>query len=89
MAKFGSDQVTVGALSDLLLLTYAEQSARLRARQVGGVAQLAYERFTNWANIQAAMAFQTVTGEPVSVPAPRQGHIDELADAVLANRGPV
>ncbi|MCW5939620.1 MAG: acyl-CoA dehydrogenase family protein [Fimbriimonadaceae bacterium] len=89
MAKFGSDQVTVGALSDLLLLTYAEQSARLRAQQVGGVAQLAYERFTNWANIQAAMAYQTVTGEPVALPSSRPGHVDELADAILATRSPI
>jgi hypothetical protein len=89
LAKYRPDQVTVGALSDLLLLTYAEQSARLRARQVGGAAQLAWERFSNWANVQAAMAYQTVTGEPVTVPAPRPGHVDELADAVLSARSPV
>lgn len=87
--KFDKNQVVVGALSDLALLTYAEQSTRLRAQKVGGIAQLACDRFTNWANIQAAQAFQTVTGEAVQVPATRNGHVDELAEAILEKRKPV
>ena len=86
---FEKDQVIVGALSDLVLLTYAEQSARLRAAKVGGIAQSAYERFTNWANCEAALAYQTVLGESVTVPAPHKGHVDDLADAILAKRAPL
>jgi hypothetical protein len=84
-----SNQVNVGALSDLVLLAHAEQSARLRAARVGGVAVAAHERFSDWANIRAAEAFRTVTGEPVTLPAPSKGHVDELAEAVLAMRGPI
>ncbi len=83
------DQVRAGALSDLVLLAYAEQSARLRAKQVGGTAKDAYERFSNWANFRAAEAFQVVTGEPCTIPAPFPGHVDSLADAVLSRRGPL
>lgn len=88
-ARYSKDQVIVGALSDLCILAYAEQSTRLRAKQVGGLAQMAYERFANWANIQAAMAYQVVTGEAVQLPSPNAGHVDELADALLAKKGPL
>ncbi|MBS1721529.1 MAG: acyl-CoA dehydrogenase family protein [Armatimonadetes bacterium] len=88
-AKFDKHQVVVGALSDLTLLSYAEQSARLRAQRLGGIQLCAYERFANWANVQAANAYQTVTGEPVNVPAPFSGHVDELAEAVLRTRCPL
>ncbi len=88
-AKFSKDQVVVGGLSDLVLLTYAEQSARLRAQRLGGLAQMAYERFVNWANVQAAFAYQTVTGDPVTLPTPNPGHIDPLATALLTHRSPL
>ena len=84
-----TDQVNVGAVSDLLMLTYAEQSARLRALRVGGIACAAAERFTDWANLRAACAYQTVTGESVSLPAPSKGHVDELAEALLSKRAPI
>ena len=87
--KFSKDQVVLGALSDLTILTYAEQSARLRANQVGGLSQAAADRFTNWANLRAANAYQTVMGESVAIPAPRPGNVDELADAVLSKKGPI
>lgn len=87
--KFDKNQVVVGALSDLVSLSYAEQSARLRAKRVGGVSQAAYERFANWANVQAAQAYQTVTGESVTLPTPHAGHVDDLADAVLQKEGPI
>ncbi|MBS1713713.1 MAG: acyl-CoA dehydrogenase family protein [Armatimonadetes bacterium] len=87
--RFAKDQVTVGALSDLLLLTFAEQSARLRSDRTGGIGRCAYERFANWANVRGAMAYQTVTGEAVSIPAPFPGHVDDLADRVLESRSPV
>jgi len=87
--KFEKDQVVIGALSDLAILTYAEQSARLRAKKIGGVAQSAFERFRNWANVQAALAFQVATGESVTIPNPNSGHIDELAEALMAKRSPI
>lgn len=86
---FDKNQVTIGALSDLALLNYAEQSARLRGAQAGGIAQAAYERFANWVNLEAAKAYQTVTGEAVTVPKPFNGHVEALSDAVLSRRGPV
>ncbi len=84
-----SDQVNVGAVSDLVILAYAEQSARLRAARVGGIGVLAYERFADWANVRAAEAYRTVTGEAVNLPAPSKGHVDELAGAFLSKREPV
>lgn len=83
------NQVVTGALSDLLILDYAEQSARLRSRQVGGITQSLYGIFLNWANAKAALAFQTATGEAVSLPAPACAHIDEVATAVYEKKGPL
>ncbi len=84
-----NDQVNVGAMSDLVMLTYAEQSARLRAARAGGVAVAAHARFVDWANLRASEAYQTVTGEAVTLPAPSKGHVDELADALLRKRAPI
>lgn len=83
------DQVFLGALSDIALLTYAEQSARLRAKQRGGIFQLAYENFANWANMLAAETYRVATGEGVALPAPHPYHIDELAQAVLQKQAPL
>jgi len=83
------DQVRVGALSDLAVLAYAEQSARLRAARVAGVGLAAHARFCDWANVRAAEAYQAVTGEAVTLPPSSGGHVDELAEVVLAKRGPV
>lgn len=86
---FSKDQVILGALSDLTILAFAEQSARLRAAQVGGVAELAYQRFCQWANARAAYAFQTATGESVTLPPITQNTVDPLAESVLKNLGPL
>ncbi len=83
------DQVSVGAMSDLVLLAYAEQSARLRAAKVGGVANAAHARFVDWADVRAAEAYRTVTGESVTLPAPSNGHVNELAEALLGKRAPI
>lgn len=87
--SFSKDQVILGALSDLTILHYAEQSSRMRAAQEGGLAKAAYERFVNWANGQAAAAFQAVTQESVALPASHPGHVDELAAYVLDKRAPL
>jgi alkylation response protein AidB-like acyl-CoA dehydrogenase len=88
-SRFSKDQVVLGALSDLTLLCYAEQSVRIRGTRLGGLAQVAADRFTKWANAKAAFAFQTVTGEAVTVPAPRQSGTDELAENVLERQAPL
>jgi alkylation response protein AidB-like acyl-CoA dehydrogenase len=82
-------QAQLGALSDLLALSFAEQSARVRAKALGGLAKLAYERFRDWANQEGARAFQGVTGEPVQLPKASSGHVDELADAAYATLRPL
>ncbi|HEY3781750.1 MAG TPA: acyl-CoA dehydrogenase family protein [Fimbriimonadaceae bacterium] len=82
-------QVVLGAMSDLLLLSYAEQSARKRAEQVKGNAAMLYPIFLNWANGQAALAFQMATGEEVKIPAPEHTDIDAAALAVYEKRGPL
>lgn len=86
---YREDQVVIGALAELAMLSFAEQSSRLRAQRLGGLALMAAERFTNWANPRAAQAFQVATGEAVTLPPPRPGQVDELAESVLNRRGPV
>ena len=81
------DQVASGALSDLLMFQYAEQSARIRARQ-GGLHAALYGRFVDWLNPRAAEAYQAIVGEAVNLPAPSGVGVDEVADAVLAHRLP-
>lgn len=87
--RLSKEQETLGALSDLTILCYADQSARLRARQVGGLAELAYERFVNWANCEAAVAYHRLREEAVTIPAAYGAHTDELAQAVLDQERPL
>ncbi|MCW5943017.1 MAG: acyl-CoA dehydrogenase family protein [Fimbriimonadaceae bacterium] len=84
------DQVRMGALSDLVMLVYAEQSSRLRASQSGiPIHQTLSQAVTRWVNPFAAVAFQTVTGETVGLPSPPTASIDELSDAVYAAGAPL
>jgi len=82
-----SDQLQQGALSDLLMYQYAEQSARLRAQQ-GGLHEALYGRFLDWLHPRAVEAYQTVCGDAVKMPASSGVGIDAIADAVLAGRLP-
>jgi len=83
-------QIQIGAQSDLVTLAYAEQSARLRAAQVGGVYQELYKAFLNLANIEAIRAFTTVTGHsPGPVPAPEAVDLEALAGEALRKGGPL
>lgn len=82
------EQISTGALSDLLMLTYAEQSARLRASQMGGVGELLYGCALPWLNLKAAEAYQTLTGDAVSLPSVRRPEYEELAQHVFAAGGP-
>lgn len=90
IGRFDKDnQVLTGALSDITLLSYAEQSARLRANQEGGLAAEAWKRFANWANPRAAAAFQMATGEALAIPAPQPVDMDALAAHILQRRAPL
>lgn len=82
------DQIPLAGLSDLLMLQYAEQSARLRAARHGGLHRALYELFLDWANPEAARCFQSVVGEAVSLPAATGRGVDEVVEAVLAARLP-
>ncbi|MCO5295454.1 MAG: acyl-CoA dehydrogenase family protein [Fimbriimonadaceae bacterium] len=82
------DQVVLGAQSDLVLLAYAEQSARLRAAQNGGMEQPLYEAFASWANVHAAAAYQMATGDSVTVPASPAHDWEAISDAVYESGGP-
>jgi alkylation response protein AidB-like acyl-CoA dehydrogenase len=84
-----NDQVYLGAVSDLLILAYAEQSARLRAKQVGGNAQALYDCFLPWANAKAAEAFQTATGRTVSLPSGQRPQYEEIAKKVYSKNAPL
>ncbi len=82
------DQVRVGATSDLVLLSYVEQSARLRAQQVGGRAQSLYDCFLPWVNAKAAEAYQVATGKSVTLPPANQVEVERLASEVYLRNSP-
>lgn len=69
LAFGATDQARVGAVSDLLILSYAEQSGRLRAAQCGDTSETHYKVFLPWANAKAAAHYQIVTGKSVQLPA--------------------
>lgn len=78
-----------GALSDLIILTYAEQSARKRAQQNGALHSMLYDNFINWAKIRAAEKYGQITGESVTLPEPRPSHIEEISSAIYQKLGPL
>lgn len=82
-------QIHLGALSDLLALNYAEQSSRMRAEQTGGVNEALALHFSNWANGQAARAYQIAIGEGVLLPEWAKVDVSELARAVYDRRTPI
>jgi len=84
-----ANQAALGAMSDLLILCYAEQSSRLRAQKAGGLASELYAIYQNWANVQAALAFQRVSPSAVNIPAPLKTDPDRVAQAVLERKGPL
>jgi alkylation response protein AidB-like acyl-CoA dehydrogenase len=84
-----TDQIRVGALSDLIMYQYAEQSSRLRAAQVGGIKQPLYESLVPWFNARAAEAFQTITGEAVAMPSVALPDYSGLASAIYEKKTPL
>ena len=89
MASGASDQIRIGAVSDLLILAYAEQSARIRANQVGGDKNTLYACFLPWANAKAAEAYQIATGKSVTLPEAPQVNWSGIAERVYQKRGPL
>lgn len=82
-------QVQVGAASDLLLLSYAFQSARRRAEKLGGISLELMNLVEFMINLKAAEAWQTLTGESISLPSVSAFSYAELADAVRHHNGPL
>ncbi|HTQ11288.1 MAG TPA: acyl-CoA dehydrogenase family protein [Fimbriimonadaceae bacterium] len=83
------EQIRIGAASDLIILAYAEQSARLRAKRLGGLHEELYACFVNWANPAAAEAYQLATGSAVTLPSVRRVDWGEIAEMVYAKKAPL
>lgn len=83
------DQVSTGATSDLILLYFAEQSARLRAKQTGSLGQSLYEAAVPYLFTRATEAAQILFDQPLTVPTIARPDYEALSDAVIANRGPI
>jgi alkylation response protein AidB-like acyl-CoA dehydrogenase len=83
------NQIQIGAMSDLLTMQYAEQSSRLRARQVGGDKVLLYDAVLPWLNAKAAESFQTITGESIQLPAVKVPEYPEIANLVYRRKSPL
>jgi alkylation response protein AidB-like acyl-CoA dehydrogenase len=81
------DQVGQGALSDLLMYQYAEQSARLRSKH-GGLHADMYGRFLDWLQPRAVEAYQAICGDAIMIPASTGVGVDAIAEAVLSRRLP-
>ena len=84
-----NNQVMVGAISDLIVLSYAEQSARIRANQVGGVCTELYKAALPWLNVKGAEAYQVLTGEGVQLPGTGLTEWASLAQRVFEKKGPL
>jgi alkylation response protein AidB-like acyl-CoA dehydrogenase len=82
-------QVDTGACSDLILLAYAEQSARLRAAKIGGAASDLYQAALPLLNAKAVEAWQSLTGKGVQLPDATKTDWSALADMVHHHNGPV
>lgn len=82
-------QVQLGALSDLTMLLYAEQSARLRAAKTGGLNHALYANFVNLVNLKAANAYQLAMDETVTLPRPAKVDSDAILAAVLEGKAPL
>lgn len=89
LAKAPQDQIELGAQSDLILLAYAEQSARLRAKQTGGWAEALFAIAEPILNRRAAVAYQRLTGKPVQLPAIPNVDQGEVSRRVCEALGPL
>jgi hypothetical protein len=83
------DQIRRGALADLILLGYAEQSACARAARLGGIKAEAASLASNLVAPLAAAALAKILGTSVSIPAPKKCDIAALAAQTLIDQGPL
>jgi alkylation response protein AidB-like acyl-CoA dehydrogenase len=77
-------QTQTAAISDLIILAYADQSARLRA---GGEEIRRY--IGPWLNLKAFEAFQKIDGSPITLPPTTPINPADLAKQVYAKRAPL
>ena len=89
VASAPKDQIRLGAVSDLLILSYAEQSARLRSQQVGGASTALYKCLLPWINARAAEAYQTATSQPTTLPLCETPDWEGVARMVYQKGGPL
>lgn len=81
------NQIKAGAVSDLMMLAFTEQTASLRAQKVGGAAKAAFGVWLAEAQFKAALAWQALTGEFSHVPGVQNGLEDEVAEAAIHCKG--
>lgn len=82
-------QIPTGALSDLLICQYAEQSSRLRAAQTGGVYIELDKIARNRLNHMAAGAYQEAVGKAVRLPEAERADIAGVANTVYETKAPL
>jgi alkylation response protein AidB-like acyl-CoA dehydrogenase len=82
-------QVQAGALSDLIILHFADQSAKLRAKRQGDAATLLSRFAEPLLNLKAAEAYGKIGDEPICLPASTRTDPSEIADLVYANNSPL
>lgn len=83
LASPQEDQIYLGALADLAILHFAEQSARLRARRVGGYGQMLYSSALGWLQANAVEAFRCARPDSLECPKVDLPQHDEIAQAAL------
>lgn len=83
-----SNHYHIASLSNLTMLYYAEQSARLRAPEKGEIGNMLYETFLNWAEVTSLYDYRTICEENILLPT-RVNYIDEISDAVYQEQSPL
>lgn len=83
----GDDQIKKGAMADLLILDYADQSVQSRAARIGGTAAEIATAFRAYAYAMAAEAFQLICEESVLVPHPGMADAKAVAEQVCRQGG--
>lgn len=89
MKRTFHDQIEIGAASDLVLYAYALQSAEIRAKRLGGVAEELVKLARIDLRSKAAFAWQTLTGEAISIPAPEKVDIRAISELAIHHEGPI
>lgn len=82
-------QVQLGAVSDLIMLAFAEQSARVRANRLGGIGKALYEVALARLNVQAGASYQIATGDSVALPSAAKPEWADIAQTIYATGGPL